>query len=777
MNNNIRLDNTKQFEIAASVCKKFNNPYITPEHMLYGLLGTEFSDVTNKLGITENLKSDLEHYFKSTAEKKTVKKLRFSHCLRSIILPLLNSQDNSRISAAEFGKCLLFNSNTDILNNIKRSYNITEAKYVENLDEIRDESDKQAINEVNEFIQKNQNIDIKDVSVPSMRVISKMSKVMDIYYTYEDFMHKYGEYVNDTLALNNKVKQQVSREFHSKVRKGVILYGENGVGKRTIALQQLANLSCLNIIIELDFKDIIRNSVLIDKFDPFIESLIGLYCGYSAINIIMYVKNISILDRIPKNYSAAMEKFLFDDIEEAHNLKLLITTDCETANLLSTKKEFENYEYIKVDEPSKDDIKFALKCCDRRRYKKRFTFEAIESVVETVYKLYNNNRLLEATKLMDSIRYQRECESIELLKAILADASNVRDNTIKRYTGLTLDDTIEMSTIDIYRAFTSKRIDINYVREFYKNNIKFKCLEEKKHDLTIIRNKLSSEVYGQDEAIESILKDLKKAQRGFRDNNKPIGTYLFVGQTGTGKTQLATSLSKALDMELVKFNMNEFKEEFDTTRLVGAPPGYVGYDKGGELVEKVRLHPNSVVLFDEIEKAHPSIFDTVMQIFDDGKLTDGRGEEANFSKCIIIMTSNAGVKDFNKRSIGFGALSYNSGAIMKAVKETFKPEFIGRLSDIIEFNSINDVVMKKIIEKVLNERAKQYKKNSGANLDFDNSLVDYVFSKLRSEENSSARDVYRLVDREVIDKTIDKLDELNTDSISVRSVNNELDFG
>jgi len=224
-----------------------------------------------------------------------------------------------------------------------------------------------------------------------------------------------------------------------------------------------------------------------------------------------------------------------------------------------------------------------------------------------------------------------------------------------------------------------------------------------------MHDELAGSVIGQDEAIEKIVRAIHRNRAGLKDPNRPIGSFIFLGPTGVGKTQLAKVLARYLfdSVEsLIRIDMSEYMEKFAVSRLVGAPPGYVGYEEGGQLTEKVRRRPYAVVLLDEIEKAHPDVFNILLQLLDDGQLTDSLGRKVDFKNTIIIMTSNIGsrqLKDFG-RGIGFGVgdrskdSNYARGVVEKALKNTFAPEFLNRIDDVIVFNSLSKENIHKIID-------------------------------------------------------------------------------
>lgn len=291
-----------------------------------------------------------------------------------------------------------------------------------------------------------------------------------------------------------------------------------------------------------------------------------------------------------------------------------------------------------------------------------------------------------------------------------------------------------------------------------------KLTEDEKQKYMDLDIDLKKEVIGQDKAIDKISHAIKRARVGLKDPKKPIGSFIFVGPTGVGKTYLAKSLAKNLfgDMDnLIRMDMSEYMEKFAVSRLVGSPPGYVGYEEGGQLTEAVRKNPYSVILFDEIEKAHPDIFNLLLQILDDGRLTDGQGRTVDFKNTIIIMTSNVGVSSLNQNpKIGFGTGDVekeiddsNKEIINKAIKNAFAPEFLNRLDDIIMFNSLDKDAIKEIT-KILLEETKERLKNLGIEINYNKRVVD-----LLSEGGFSKEYGARPLERHITNKIDNQLAE------------------
>jgi len=278
-----------------------------------------------------------------------------------------------------------------------------------------------------------------------------------------------------------------------------------------------------------------------------------------------------------------------------------------------------------------------------------------------------------------------------------------------------------------------------------------------KTQLKDIEDNLRADIYGQEKAIVTLGKAVKRARAGFRNPEKPEACYLFVGPTGCGKTELAKSLASLLKKPLLRYDMSEYQEKHTVSRLVGAPPGYVGFDEGGQLVKDIRKNPNSVVLFDEIEKAHEDIYNVLLQVMDYGQLTDNQGRKADFRNCIIIMTSNAGARELERGGIGFGSMADDNveASLTEAVNKEFPPEFRNRLDSVIPFNYLSIETAKKVCEKEVSRLAARMVQKK-IQLKVTDTCMDYL-TELGYSKEFGARNIARTVENELANQLVDEV--------------------
>ena len=362
--------------------------------------------------------------------------------------------------------------------------------------------------------------------------------------------------------------------------------------------------------------------------------------------------------------------------------------------------------------------------------------DAIESAV-TLSDRYIKNRFLpdKAIDLMDESLSKIKIENPVTPESIVEIESEIE--SLEEQANKYFQDDKKEKSEKLFEEKSKKMQDLKQLREEWGFNEKQINVVQSKHiakvisektgipienlikteakKLLTLEDKLHQRVIGQSKAVESISNAIRRSRAGLQDPTRPIGSFIFLGPTGVGKTELAKSLAELLfdnENNIVRVDMSEYKESYSMSRLIGAPPGYVGYDDAGQLTEQVRRNPYSVVLFDEIEKAHPDIFNVLLQVLDDGRLTDGQGRTVDFTNTLIIMTSNLGSNNITKESIGFMKASDEKNEdiqnnVSESLKSHFRPEFLNRIDEIIVFDSLTQEDLLLIVDKVLIDLSKK----------------------------------------------------------------------
>ncbi len=387
-------------------------------------------------------------------------------------------------------------------------------------------------------------------------------------------------------------------------------------------------------------------------------------------------------------------------------------------------------------------IEACVKLTNRYMTDRYLPDKAIDALDESGSRIHITNIVVpkEVLKLEEDLEDIKSKKSSAVKGQKYEEAAKLRDDE-KKMESLLLDEQIKWEEATKLNRETVSEDNVAEVVSMMTGIPVNRVAEAESHKLHDLPNLIKSKVIGQDEAISKIVKAIQRNRIGLKDPNKPIGSFIFLGQTGVGKTQLAKVLASELfdsDDALVRIDMSEYMEKFAISRLIGAPPGYVGYEEGGQLTEKIRRKPYAVVLLDEIEKAHPDVFNMLLQILDDGHITDSLGRTIDFRNTILIMTSNIGsrqLKDFGA-GIGFGTSAKKAqeddnarSVIENALKKSFAPEFLNRIDDVIIFNTLErehihliiDIELKKLIDRIedigytlsLTKEAKDYIANKG----------------------------------------------------------------
>ncbi|MDG1330521.1 MAG: ATP-dependent Clp protease ATP-binding subunit, partial [Flavobacteriaceae bacterium] len=413
-------------------------------------------------------------------------------------------------------------------------------------------------------------------------------------------------------------------------------------------------------------------------------------------------------------------------------------------------------------------IRACVKLTNRYMTERFLPDKAIDALDEAGSRVHITNilvpdRILEIEKQLEEVR---ELKNSVVKKQKYEEAAKLRDDEKNLEKELTVEQETWEQESKLHRETVSEA-NVAEVISMMTGVPVNRIAQTESLKLAALPDRIKGKVIGQDEAIKKITKAIQRNRAGLKDPNKPIGSFIFLGQTGVGKTQLAKVLAQELfDSEnaLIRIDMSEYMEKFAISRLVGAPPGYVGYEEGGQLTEKVRRKPYSIVLLDEIEKAHPDVFNMMLQVLDDGFLTDSLGRKIDFRNTIIIMTSNIGsrqLKDFGQ-GVGFGTAaksnqedSHAKSVIENALKKTFAPEFLNRIDDVVVFNALSREHIHKIIDI---ELTKLYNRIDGLGyaLKLSETAKDYIADK-GFDKKYGARPLKRAIQKYIEDSLAEEI--------------------
>lgn len=448
------------------------------------------------------------------------------------------------------------------------------------------------------------------------------------------------------------------------------------------------------------------------------------------------------------------------------------------------------FQTIMVDEPTSDETIKILEGL-RERYEKHHHVKILDEAIETAVKMsdrYISERFLpdKAIDLIDEacalirLSQVKEPENLKTLeeeienlnkkikkKDLPADEKNklvakvenlekVKAELLEIWTKTKLEETAEVGSEAVYKVISRA------------TGIPLESLNiEERERLLKLEKTISTRIVGQEKPISVLSEAIRRARAGLKDPKRPIGAFLFIGPTGVGKTELAKALAEALygdeDM-MVRLDMSEYMEKHSVSKLIGAPPGYVGFDQGGQLTDIVRRKPFSVILLDEIEKAHPDTFNALLQIMEDGRLTDSKGRTVDFKNTILIMTSNVGSDFLRRQEIGFDKGSKKekeksdkevTARVTEILKNSFRPEFLNRIDEIVMFNNLNQEDTKEITRRLI-ERTKKLLLEQGVSFDLSESAITYLAEKGYSEEYG-ARPLRRLIQKELDNVLSDRI--------------------
>ena len=472
------------------------------------------------------------------------------------------------------------------------------------------------------------------------------------------------------------------------------------------------------------------------------------------------------------------------------------------------------FQSVTVEEPKPEEAVAILKGLRKAyedHHKVQITDEAIEAAVTYAVR-YINDRFLpdKAIDLIDEAASRKQLKKVEVSDGLTVLQDELEALSEKKENAIILGDWEAASEYNQEQSKLMKKLEETKKRHEHKaekkrpvvgeneiaeivsmwTKIPVQKLEEKEsHRLLKLEQTLHQRVIGQDEAVKAVAKAIKRGRVGLKDPKRPIGSFLFLGPTGVGKTELSKVLADVVfgsEQAMIRVDMSEYMEKHSVSKLVGSPPGYVGYEEGGQLSEKVRRNPYSVILFDEIEKAHPDVFNILLQVLDDGHITDAQGRKVDFKNTILIMTSNAGAAAIQEpKKLGFMTgddekQNYQrmKGNVMEEVKRVFKPEFLNRIDEIIVFHSLNKEEIARIVSLLLKEFEKRCKEQLDIELHVRDSVKKHI-AETGYDAKYGARPLKRAIQTQLEDVLAEEILEGRVrrgDSVAVGYVGDKMKF-
>ena len=659
------------------------------------------------------------------------------------------------------------------------------------------------------------NIDPQRIFADLLRLLSEDSPVAN--YSDSSFsssvdtntptLNQYGKNLT-ALAKESKLDPVIGRKneiqriieiLSRRTKNNPVLIGEPGVGK-TAVVEGLAQMIVDNKVpeilknkkvVSLDMSAMIAGAKYRGDFEERLKNVLQEI--KKAGNIILFIDEMHTIIGAGAAEGAMDAANILKPLLSRGEIQIIgATTLNEYRKHIEKDAALERrFQTVIVDEPTTEDtvkILRGLKDKYEAHHKVKITDEAIKAAVD-LSERYINDRFLpdKAIDLIDEACSKIKLRTVTMPKNIL-DMENKIEKVSKEKEEAIISQSFEKAAKlrDEEKELKDK---VNKARENWKKKEENKEASVNAEDIANVVSawtkipvtkltkteseklknldlELKKRVIGQDDAVEALARAIKRARVGLQNENRPIGSFMFLGPTGVGKTELTKALAENLfgnENQLIRLDMSEFMEAHSVSKLIGSPPGYVGYDEGGQLTEQVRRKPYSIVLFDEIEKAHPDVFNMLLQILDDGRLTDSTGRTVSFKNTVIIMTSNAGARNIvEHHSIGFmnkedSKKDYEKtrDEVMTELKKIFRPEFLNRLDDIIVFKKLSNESIEKITKIMLDEFIKRLEKKN-IKVDVSDDVIKYI-SKVGFDDTYGARPLRRAIQSKIEDKFAEEM--------------------
>ena len=652
-----------------------------------------------------------------------------------------------------------------------------------------------------------QNEDKKTVKVEKKSDVkqSKKKKYLDTYGTNLTVKAKNNQL--DLVIGRDKEIQRIVQILNRRSKNNPCLIGEPGVGKTAIAQGLAIKIANQNVPAKLLNKEVYlldmtaviagtqfrgqfesRMKGIIDECKEFgniilvideIHNIIGAGDGEHSMNAANILKpalsngEIQLIGTTTlKEYRKYIEK---DSALERRFQQVLVeepNIEDSIGILDGIKKYYEEYHNVKI---STDVIKQAVTMSEKYIHDRFLPDKAIDILDEACSRINLENKELYKLEIL-----KRELALVQAQKEEVAQADTTED--YQKAADLKTRECQIMEDIDkLTQKMKPRNLTVQDIATVIESWTKIpvkKITEAETQKLLSLETNLHKRVIGQEEAVSSVSRAIRRNRAGLQNEKRPP-SFIFVGPTGVGKTELAKSLAYEMfgqEDAIIRVDMSEYMESHSTSKLIGAPPGYVGYEDAGQLTDKVKRKPYSIILLDEIEKAHPDVFNILLQVLDDGKLTDAQGNSVSFANTIIIMTSNAG-SNLNNNSIGFGKQTVDKSKIEDSLKDIFRPEFLNRIDEIIVFNSLQKEQLLEIVDLMLNDTIKAL---SQKDISFEISLdaKQYILDKgtnIKFGARPLRRAIQRYIEDEISEKIL-KSEIVDGQTIKVNFKNNELVF-
>ena len=605
----------------------------------------------------------------------------------------------------------------------------------------------------------------------------------------------------DPVIGRTKEIERVMQILSRRTKNNPCLIGEPGVGKTAVAeglalkitLNEVPEMLKNKKIISLDLTGLIAGTKYRGDFEERIKKAIEEVKQDK--DVILFIDELhTIVGAGSAEGSADAANILKPSLSRGDFQVIGATTIAEYRKNIEKDSALERrFQPILVEEPTKNEalqILFGLKEKYESHHRVKITDKAIKSAVELSSR-YITDRFLpdkaidlidescskvrlktyrepkEVTKVEEKLKKYQQEKILAVNEQDFEKAAKLRDRENKLKDELiTVKEDLEKKLAEEVEEVTEN--DIALVVSSWSGVPVTNITQEESKRLLSLEDMLHARVVGQNEAVHSISKAIRRGRVGLKNPKRPVGSFIFLGPTGVGKTELCKALAVTMygcEKSIIRLDMSEYMEKSTVSKLIGSPPGYVGYEQGGQLTEKVRRKPYSVVLFDEIEKANNEVFNMLLQVLEDGVLTDSQGREVDFKNTIIIMTSNIGARLITSENSNLGFARYESGSkneettiksnVMKEVKKVFSPEFLNRVDDIVVFKKLEDIEKEEISKKMLQEFSKRLKV-LGIEIEFSNEAVKQI-SKIGYDNMYGARPIRRIITEKIEDEMTERI--------------------